>query len=153
MVWLLKYHRPNLITWHSCSVWHSCSKKDSQRLQRLFNYGCRLALNKDRRYSASALHADLGLTTLEKRRKLHLAQMVFKCLSGLAPPYLASLFHSPTHHHNTRTRSLINLPQTKTSSGQKAFSFAGASIWRTLPSSAREAQSLHHFSNIARNVM
>ena len=72
----------------------------------------------------------LGLMTLTLRRKLHTAQLVFRCLSSEVPSYLSRLFSSPSTYRNTRstTTHQLNLPALKTSLGQRAFSFAGASL-------------------------
>ena len=98
-------------------VWDNCTQHDSSRLQSLFNYACRLALRRPRLSSSSALWKDLGLSSLCCRRKLHLAEMTYKCHKSLAPPYLSSLFCLPAHHHNTRTKSVVNLPVVRTTFG------------------------------------
>ena len=140
---------------YCCTVWYGCSRKDSQRLQRLVNYGCRIALHKDRRYSAFALYTCWPGTHHSRRRRhaaIHLVQMVYKCHSA-APPYLVSLFHTPKYHHNTQTRTLVSLRRTKTTFGQKAFRFVGVSMWRSLPTSVRDASSFHEFTSLARNLI
>ena len=91
-------------------VWDCRSKQDSSRLQTLFNHGCRIALHRPRLSSSSALCKDLGLSSLASRRKLHLAELMFKCHNSLAPQYLTSLF-------NTCKRNLVNLPPVKSSYG------------------------------------
>ena len=63
--------------------------------------------------------------------------------------YLSSLFRLPTHHHNTRRNNLINLPAVRTTFGQHAVSFRGASLWRSLPASLRDSGSLKNFSRTA----
>ena len=133
-------------------VWKSCTKNDSQRLQTLFNYACRIALHRPRLHSSSALWSELGLTSLDVRRNLHLAEMMYKCFNSLAPPYLSSLFQPPSHSYETRTRHLPNLPRVKTSFGQHAFSFSGLSLWRSLPSSLRSAESETTFSRLTRTM-
>ena len=131
------------------TVWNGCTQKNSDKLQRIFNYGCRIALHKKRSHSATAMHKEIGLSTLQKRRMLHIAQMMYKCQVSRVPPYLSSLFNAPTHSHNTRSRHLINLPITKSSFGQKSFSFTGTTIWHGLPYSVRESTDLEEFSNRA----
>ena len=91
-------------------VWDCCSKQDSNHLQTLFNYACHIALHRPRLSSSSALWNDLGLSSLSSHRKLHLAQLMFKCLNSLAPPYLSSLFHKPSHRYSTLNSTLVNLP-------------------------------------------
>ena len=134
-------------------VWNNCTQQDSSRLQTLFNYACRLVLHRPRLSSSCALWEDLGLIRLLTRRKLHLAELVYRCHNSLAPSYLSSLFHRPSHCHNTRTHNLTTLPLTRTSFGQHAFSFVGASLWRSLPSSIRDSSSTRVFSQAALNYL
>ena len=109
-------------------VWDNCNLQDSSRLQSLFNFACRLVLHRPRLTSSTALWKELGLTSLRTRRKLHVAEMTYKCHNSLAPVYLSSLFHRPSHQHNTRSRNLTTLPSTRTTYGQHAFAFIGASL-------------------------
>ena len=130
-------------------VWDCCSKQDANRLQTLFNYACRIALHCPRLSSSSPLWNDLGLSSLSTRRKLHLAQLMFKCHNSLAPPYLSSLFHEPSHRYSTRNSNLVNLPPVKSSYGQRSPSFLGVSLWRSLPVSIRNSDSLLTFTRAA----
>ena len=129
-------------------VWSSCTKSQCLQLESLLNFACRTVLRRTRYSSASAARSDLGLSTLLSRRKLHLAQSVFKCLSSQSPPYLSQLFSTPNSSYHTRSFSSnqLNLPVVKSSFGQKAFSFAGASLWRSLPTAIRETQNFQEFS-------
>ena len=130
-------------------VWDCCSKQESNRLQTLFNYGCRIALHHPRLSSSSALWKDLGLSSLASRRKLHLAEVMFKCHNSLAPPYLTSLVNTPSHKYSTRKRNLVSLPPVKSSYGQCSFSILGVSLWRSLPPSSCAYQSLASFTRSA----
>ena len=126
-------------------------KNDSQRLQTLFNYACRIALHCPWLHSSSALCSELGLTSLDVRRNPHQAEMMYKCFNSLAPPYLSSLFQPPSHSYQTRTRHLPNLPRVNTSFGQRAFSFSGLSLWRSIPSSLRSAEGIQIIDNFNQN--
>ena len=130
-------------------VWNCCSKQDSNHPQTLFNYSCRIALHRSRLSSSSALWKDLGLSSLASSRKLHLAELMFKCHNSLAPPYLTSLFNTSSHKYSTRKNNLVNLPPVKSSYGQCSFSFLGVSLWRSLPPSIRAFQSLASFTRAA----
>ena len=134
-------------------VWNSCSKKDSDRLQSLLNYGCTIVLQKPRYSSASQIRNELGLSTLESRRKLHLLQVMYNCLSSRAPSYLSTLFRLPSHDHYTRSSCLINLPSVKSSFGQRAFSFSGVSLWHSIPTSVRMAESSSIFSRLVFDIL
>ena len=66
-----------------------------------------------------------------------------------SPSYLSQLFSAPCSSYHTRSSSSrqLNLPATKSCYGQKAFSFTGASLWRSLPRSVRELQDYQAFSS------
>ena len=128
-----------LLTLDYCDVvWSCCTFEEAKRLETRFNFGCRHILHKPRLYSASSARQELGLTSLNDRRKLHMCTM-YKCLNSLSPPYLSRLLHTPSTHQTTLASSTkqLNLPMTRSSFGQKAFSFAGASTWQSLPDSIR----------------
>ena len=110
-------------------VWSGCTLKNSRRLERLMNHTCKLVLRRSHDCSSSAALHDLQLTTLTLRCKLHLAQCMFRCLSFQSPPYLSKLFSYSSSHRKTQSSSTAqqNLPQSRTSLGQKSFSFSGAS--------------------------
>ena len=63
------------------------------------------------------------------------ATMVFKCLNGLAPPYLCRKFktRSELHNCNTRNRDRLHIPLCRTAAGQRAFTFRGQKLWISLP--------------------
>ena len=134
-------------------VWSGCNLGESRRLDVLLNFACKVVLRRQRDSSSTAALQELGLTNLTSRRKLHIAQCVFRCLSCQSPPYLTRLFPSVSSHHNTRSSSTsqLNLPLLRTSTGQKAFSFAGASLWRTLPPATRQEKNFKKFSEKCKN--
>ena len=121
------------------NVWSVCTKEESHWLETLLNFACRTVLHKRGDYSASSARKELGISTLSARWKIHLVQTVYKCVSSQSPTYLSNLFPTPTSQYNTRASSTsqLNLPRLRTSLGQKAFSFVGASIWRSLPNNIR----------------
>ena len=81
-----------LLSFDYCDVvWSGCTKDEALRLETLLNVARCTVLCRHRDFSASAAHGELGLSTLSTRRKLHLAQTMFKCLSSQSPPYLSQL--------------------------------------------------------------
>ena len=83
-----------------------------------------------------------------------MAQCMFRSLSSQAPPYLSRLFSYVSCHHNTRSSFTyqLNLPLVRSSFGQKAFSFTGASLWRSLPTAIRATPnlSLNNFTELCK---
>ena len=51
------------------------------------------------------------------------ATLVFKCLNGLAPPYLCQKFKTrlEVHNCNTRNRDCLHIPLCRTAAGQRAL--------------------------------
>ena len=125
-------------------VWSGCTQDESRRLESRLNFGCKIVLHRRRDSSSTAALQELGLTTLTLRRKLHMAQCMFRSLSSQAPPCLSRLSSYVSCHHNTRSSSTsqLNLPLVRSSFGQRAFSFAGASLWRSLPTAIRATPNL-----------
>ena len=148
---LLLFLKANILpTFDYCDlVWSGCTKQEACQLETLLNFSCRTVLCKRKDYSASAARRELGLPTLASRRKLHSAQMVFKCLSSNSPSYLSQLFSYPPSHYHTcsSSSSQLNLPPLRTSLGQKCFSFMGASVWRSLPAHIRGVTDFKVFFN------
>ena len=134
-------------------MWSVCTKEESNRLETLLNFVCRTVLHKCRDYSASSARKELGISTLSARWKIHLAQTVYKCVSSQSPTYLSNCFSTPTSQYNTRASSTsqLNLPRLRTSLGQKAFSFVGASIWRSLPNNIRCCADFRVFTRLCEN--
>ena len=148
---LLLYFKSYVIpTFHYCDVvWSDCTTSEAKRLDTLFNYGCRLVLHKPRFYSASSARQELQFTTLSDRRKFHMCQTMYKCLNSLSAQYLTHLLDTPsTHHTRASTTKQLNLPVTCSSFGQKTFSFAGALVWRSLPSHVRVSKDFSTFCKL-----
>ena len=97
-------------------VWFRCTKSDSHCLDLLLNFSCRTVLRRRKYSSASSARSDLGINTLPSRRKVHVAQTVFKCLSSNCPSYLSSIFPPPptsSHITHSNTFSQLNLLPTR----------------------------------------
>ena len=75
------------------------------------------------------------------------ATMVFKCLNGLAPPYLCQKFktRSEVHNRNTRNRDRLHIPLCRTAAGQRAFTFRGQRLWNSLPDEFQSITNLDVF--------
>ena len=60
--------------------------------------------------------------------------MTFRCVKGLAPTYLCESLRrrKSIHHHNTRNSESLDIPQSKTKSGQRCFLHRAVNIWNNL---------------------
>ena len=129
-------------------VWFGCTKSESHCLESLVNFACCTVHRRCKHSSASAAHHNLGLSTLSSRKKIHLSQSVFKCLSSRCLSYLSQLVSGPNSSHHTQSSSScqLNLPFTRSSFDQRSFSFTGASMWESLPANIREMKDFRAFS-------
>ena len=75
------------------------------------------------------------------------ATLVFKCLNGLAPPYLCQKFKTrlEVHNCNTRNRDCLHIPLCRTAAGQRAFTFRGQKLWNSLPDEFQSITNLDVF--------
>jgi hypothetical protein len=74
--------------------------------------------------------------------------MTFKCMKGLAPPYLCDKFEmiSKTHSVNTRNKDKLDIPLYNSASGQQTFHYRAVSIWNELPNHIKDIDTLDRFN-------
>jgi len=96
---------------------------------------------------------ELHWLPVRKRIVYKLAVMVYKCLHGLAPPYLAvgcvPVMSLPSRRHLRSAESgCLAITGARTTLGSRNFVVAGAKIWNSLPVDLRLlSQSLHTFGH------
>jgi hypothetical protein len=129
-----------------CSVLLAKAPKTwTNKLQRVMNAAARVITN-TRKYDRGLtriLHDDLHWLDVTKRIDFRLCVTVYKCLRGLAPPYLTQLC-MPVSGIPARsclrsaTSGMLDKPDLKLSTyGRRAFSYAGPTAWNALPVSLR----------------
>ena len=112
-----------------------CAQGTRPRVWRGSKFCCIVHPSKASITSATEARQQLGLTKVQSRRTLHLAQYMFKSIKEYRhhPTYVSELFSTACHHHNSRNlTNNINIPLKKSGLGQRAFSFTGTSLWRSL---------------------
>ena len=87
-----------------------------------------------------------------KRIVYKLAATVYKCLHGLAPPYLAvdcvPVTSLPSQHLRSAESGCLAITGARTTLGSRNFAVAGAKIWNSLPVDLRLlSQSLRTFGH------
>ena len=60
--------------------------------------------------------------------------MTFRCMKGLAPTYLCESLRKrkSIHHHNATNSESLDIPPSKTKSGQRRFHHRAVNIWNNL---------------------
>ena len=84
----------------------------------------------------------LGLLPLREKLMLNKAVLAFKAFQDLAPQYLKDLFIC--HNSRAPSRSMI-LPKPRRDLFKTSFSFAGASLWNSIPAHTTSSSTLISF--------
>ena len=75
--------------------------------------------------------------------------LVFKCLRGLAPDYLAKNFKKRSEIHNKETwnknKNKMDIPEYRTAAGQRTFHYQAVSLWHSLSQRLTELPNLASF--------
>ena len=94
------------------------------------------------------------------RVNFKVAMLVYRCLHGLAPPYLASSLHHVTElDSRRRLRSSVDtdillVPRSRlVTVGDRSFPVAGPRTWNNLPETVRSAPSLLSFKQRLKTVL
>jgi hypothetical protein len=121
------------------------------KLQSVMNAAARLVCNKRKFDHVTPILRDLHWLRIQQRTQFKVAVLTFRCLHGLAPPYLTeglqrvSNLPSRRRLRSSSTADLI-VPSTRLSTvGDRAFPVAAARTWNSLPASVTSAPSLEVF--------
>ena len=115
------------------------------RLQRLQNRSARLiTLTRSREHITPILFY-LHWLPVKLRVDFKILVLTFKCLHGLAPPYLKLSFYSPTRTLRSSDSLRLTVPRTKRAIGDRAFSSMAPRLWNDLPLALRSASTLSAF--------
>ena len=139
-----------------CStVWSGTTKRNIHKLQLMQNFAARILSNTRKFDHISPVICKLGWLSVSNALAFRDLVMVFKCLNGLAPPYLSTRFvkRSSIHSRNTRHSDDINLVKCRTSLAQRSFFFHAAKRWNDLPTSIKSASSLQSFKKVLRDYL
>ena len=128
-------------------IFDSADKKHLDKLQILQNRSARIILGAHRLSHREDMFKKLGWLSLQNRRKLHKAVMMYKVIRGLAPDYLNTSFkqRNQIHTYQTRFSSHIQKPIPYSKSILNSFQFSGANLWNSIPDHIKTTESLDSF--------
>jgi len=124
------------------------------RLQAVINAAARLILSGRRRDHITPLLVQLHWLRVPERIEYKLCVLVYRCLHGMAPEYLANSFQrvsdvTTRRHLRSAATSQLIVPATRCSTlGDRAFPVAAARAWNALPHSVSSASSLPTFRRL-----
>ena len=120
----------------------------TSHLQRIQNYTARVILRLPMSSCITIHLKSLHLLLVKVRSTYKIACLCYHCHSSTAPSYVADMLHiKPLHTRNTRSSSctmpLLNRPaHSKATLGDRSFSFASSSVWKSTLNDVRCAPSL-----------
>ena len=129
------------------SVWTNTTKKNIELLQTVQNFAARIVSGTRKFDHVTPILKQLQWLPIVKQLEVRDATMVFKCLNGLAPPYLCQKFKTrlEVHNCNIRNRDRLHIPLCRMAAGQHAFTFRGQRLWNSLPDEFQSITNLDVF--------
>lgn len=123
------------------------------QLQSVIRVAARLVLRRRKFDSISTdMHDRLHWLPIRSRIDFKLGLLVYKCLHGIAPPYLVEMLQPKSDvpslcRLRSTARGDLVVPRTLTKTfGPRSFSVSGASFWNSLPDHLRDhSLSIHIF--------
>ena len=120
----------------------------TSHLQRMQNYAARVILRLPMSSSIATHLRSLHWLPVRVRNTNKIACLCYHCHSSTAPSYVTDmLLKKPSHIRNTLSSlyamPILNRPaHSKTTLGDRSFSFASSSVWNSIPNYVRCAPSL-----------
>ena len=116
------------------------------RLQKVQNYAARLVKRLPRRASIQPVLQDLHWLPVNARINYKVALYVYQCINESSfPSYLKELLcaYTPTRTLRSSDKNLLQKSSPKLKQyGERAFSFAGADVWNSLPTLVKSSPSV-----------
>ena len=117
----------------------------TSHLQQIQNYAARVILHLP---MSSSIAIHLKSLHVKVRSTYKIACLCYHCHSSTAPSYVSDMLHKrPLHTRSSSYTSLLpNRPaHSKSTLGDRSFSFASSSVWNSIPNDVRCAPSLLSF--------
>jgi len=129
------------------SLLYRVSTRNIHKLQRCQNTAARLILQQSFTPSIQDLINQLHWLPVQARIDFKIATLTYKALSSGQPAYLRELIspYKPSRQLRSSDQSLLTIPRTNLTIGQRAFSWSSVFIWNSIPLSVRNAPTISTF--------
>ena len=97
--------------YYCSTIWSNTSKKNIAKLQKVQNFAARIVSGKKKFDHITPSLIQLKWLPVSYMLRFRDTVMAFKCIRGMAPPYLCRMFEtrSQIHNLNTRTNQYFNI--------------------------------------------
>ena len=129
------------------SLLYGTSKSNLNKLQRVQSDLARVVLQAAWKSSSGPLLKQLHWLPVQQRIIFKMALITFNVKSSEQPSYLHSLLDNYTPSRNLRSEGqhLLRIPLRKSAAARRSFCFGAPTVWNSLNSKTREANSLESF--------
>jgi len=129
------------------SLLYKVSTCNIHKLQRCLNTAARLILQQSSTPSLEDLMNQLHWLPIRARIDFKIATLTYKALALGQPAYLRELIspYTPSRQLQSSDQSLLTIPRTNLTIGQRAFSCSSPAIWNSIPLSVRNAPTISTF--------
>lgn len=137
------------------SVWANTSKKNLEKLQRVQNFAARIITGTRKHEHISPVLRELNWLPVHLTVQYRDTVMAFKCIKGLAPPYLCNKFRKRSEVHSlaTRNRNMLNTPFFKSASGQRTFYYRATTLWNAMSDDMKILNQIGPFKNRLKRLL
>ena len=127
----------------------------TNRLQLIQNNAARLILKQNKSCHITPHLKDMHWLPIKSRIEYKILMLVYKCLHGEGPMYLASLLkqYRPARQLRSSDKLLLEEPKTKRLYGDRAFSVAGPKLWNNLDIKVRQKESVNAFKGALKTYL
>ena len=136
-------------------MWSNTSAKNIKKLQAVQNLACKIIMNAGKYNHVTPALRQLGWLPVRDVLVYRDTVVAYKCTNNLAPPYLCDRFvkHTEVHQRASRNRGMLQIPHSRTSTGQRSFLYKGVKIWNELDRALKHIPSLRVFKSKLREGM
>ena len=129
------------------SLLFDISKSLTQRLQYVQNNAARVVKRQRKSCHITPILKDLHWLPVAFRSQYKILLLIYKCVHGEGPAYLASMLEEYNPIRTLRSSSGMRLrePRFKKKYGERAFSVAGPRLWNALPPCVKDSPSVNAF--------
>ena len=132
---------------HHNALLYGLGKNLINRLQKIHNAAAKLLMGKRKFDHVTPLLQELHWLPVEYRITYKIALLVYKSLHGQGPIYLQELLHwySPVRALRSSANLELTVPSRSLAYGTRAFSYAGPTVWNSLPLTVKKSNSVDTF--------
>jgi hypothetical protein len=141
--------------YYCSSVWANMSKKNIAKLQTVQNFAAWIVTGTRKYDHITPVLQQLNWLPVSYMLQYKDTVMAYKCLKGLAPPYLARRFTSRSQTHGRATRQMdeLDIPFYRTAAGQRSFLYRATKLWNDLDNNIKDSSSIGVFKKLVREIL